>query len=168
MNTSAKQRTAALRQMLYDFPTTHVGTLNVQPQNRNEHDIRQVFQHFQRKFNQNLWGGNGYKSGWRIGLIAFVHNRAHIDDAHIHMGMWEMPARLDEQQLQQKFYNAAEHTHGVLYLETRAPRRGNRAVHFERQRTDGWLNYCSRLLADSSDTNCLIELVQMPVTPHQP
>ncbi len=164
---NAKQRTAALRQMLYDFPTTHIGTLNVEPQHRNEHDIRQVYQHFQRKFNVNLWGGNGYKSGKRIGMIAFVHNRASIDDAHIHIGMWQLPLRYSDKQLEKEFHNAAQHTQGVLYRETLGPRRGNPAVHFERQYTEGWMNYCSRHLTDSSDANCLIELVQLPVNPHQ-
>lgn len=161
-----QQRTAALRQMLYaDFPTTHVGTLNVVPHNRNEHDIRQVYQHFQHKLNVNLWGGNGYKSGKRIGMIAFVHNRAAIDDAHIHIGMWGFSNRHTEQQLKADFHNAAERTRGVLYLETQGPRRGNHAVHFERQYTEGWLNYCSRFLTDSSDHNCLIEHAQLPVNP---
>jgi hypothetical protein len=158
-----QQRTAAFRQMLYtDFPTTHVGTLNVLPQHRNEHDMRQIFQYFQKKFDTAVWGGNGYKSGKRMGAVAFLHARTHIDDAHIHMGFWSLPERLTAQQLGQKFQNTAQHTHGVLYTQTRAPYRGAIAVHFESQRTGGWLNYCSRLLADSSDTHCLIDLIQLP------
>lgn len=162
-----QQRTAALRQMLYDFPVTHIGTLNVVPQYRNETDMRQIYQHFERKFNVNLWGGNGYKSGKRAGMIGFLHNRAGIDDAHIHIGMWQFASRYNDNQLASEFYNAAEHTQGVLYQETQGPRRGNRAVHFESQHTGGWLNYCSRFLTDSSDPNCLIELVQLPVMPNQ-
>ena len=156
-------RKSLLREMLYNLPVTHVATLNVVPIHRNEPDMRQIVQHFQRKFNKSLWGGNGYTSGKRMGAVALFHARRHIDDAHIHMGLWALPTRFTAEQLEHKFHDVAQHTHGVLYTQTRAPRRGAPAVHFEPQHTGGWMNYCSRLLTDSSDTNCLIDLIQQPV-----
>lgn len=155
-------RKSLFREMLYQLPVTHIATLNIEPLYRNSNDLCQVLQQFIRKFNRSLWGGNGYASGKRMGIVAFVHARKHIDDTHIHMGLWNLPVQKDDTELKQRFYQAAKNTTGVLYTETQAPRRGNLAVHFEPQQTGGWIGYCSRLLADSTDANCLIELLHTP------
>lgn len=159
---TANHRTQLLRDMLSQLPVTHIATLNIEPLYRNSNDLPQVLDQFIRKFNRSLWGGNGYASGKRMGIVAFVHARLHIDDAHIHMGLWNLPVKKDDAELKQRFYKAAQNTQGVLYTETQAPRRGSLAVHFEPQRTGGWIGYCSRHLADSTDTNCLIELLHTP------
>ena len=159
---TANQRTQLLRDMLSKLPVTHIATLNIEPLYRNSNDLPQVLDQFIRKFNRSLWGGNNYKSGKRIGLVAFVHARKHVEDAHIHMGLWNFPVGKNDVELEKRFKVAAQKTTGVLYVETQAPRRGNLAVDFQRQRTSGWIDYCSRHLADSTDTNCLIELLHTP------
>jgi hypothetical protein len=158
------QRTQQLREMLYQLPVTHIATLNIQPLYRNSNDLPQVFQQFVRKFNRSLWGGKGYNSGKRIGVVGFVHARRHFDDAHVHMGLWALPERKDDEELKKRFKQQAKHTSGVLYAETQGPRRGNLAVDFQRENTGGWIAYCTRHLADSSDPNCLIELLHTDST----
>ena len=159
---TATHRTQLLREMLYQLPVTHIATLNIEPLYPNRNDLCQVLQQFIRKFNRSLWGGNGYASGKRMGIVAFVHARKHIDDTHIHMGLWNLPVQKADAELEQRFYQSAKKTTGVLYTETHAPRRGSIAVDFQRERTGGWIAYCSRLLADSTDAHCLIELLHTP------